>query len=998
MHATPEALARANRLLRRDVRPALIADRRPCVVEATEEFLDPAAARAARDAGAVTAFARGGAWGRAWHTRWFHVTVPVPDDWSPDDRYEVALHVDLGFGTVLPGFQAEGLVVDGERPVQGLQPDRRFVALPDVRPGEVVDLWVEAAATPMLIGDFSPTPLGDPATAPEAPLYALRAAELVRRDRVVGALRLELILVLDLLGALPEGHPLRARLLHALTAAVVAVRPDDVAGSAAAGRAALAPVLTVPAAPGRHRLVASGHAHLDTAWLWPIRETRRKVVRTAVNALGILGRHPGTVFTMSQACHYAWLEDGHPDLFAEVRERVAEGRWEPAGGMWVETDLNLPDGESLARQFLHGQRAFTAWFGRRCEGAFLPDDFGYPASFPQIARLAGCRWFFTQKLSWNDTNRFPHHTFRWQGLDGSALLTHFSPVETYSADLLPSQLLHAERTFADHAAQGASLVLYGHGDGGGGPTDEMLDRFARVADWCGTPPMVHGSVGSFFDEHVHDGADLPVWTGELYLETHRGTSSSQRRTKQANRACEQALHDAELWSVSSGIDLQDRLAPLWRRTLTQQFHDVLPGSSIAWVHAEAEADLAEVAGAVRALEQEVLGDGHDVLVNPAPVPVRGVVDVDGTATWVELDPASWGPIGGDAHLPADVRPVVVDGRSFDNGLLRFAWDDQGHVVSLLHHATGRDVVPPGGRGDLLVLRQDRPAQFDAWDVDELDTRVPETVLEASSVEVVEVGPLRAVLRAVFPAGPSRIVRTVTLAAGSERVEVTVEADWQASEQRLQVVWPVDVHASEATCGIQFGHVRRPRHANTSWDRARFESTAHRYVHVGEHGFGVALMADGPHGYDVRGDALRLTLLRSARYPDPAADRGPQCLAYALWAHTGEPFAAGLETEAARRAHPVRRARAAAPAGRGPRWVGDPGVQIAAVKHAEDGSGDVVVRLWESHGGRARGVLDPGFPAGAVVVTDLLEAVDEPLDTLALDLRPFQILTVRVTRA
>jgi alpha-mannosidase len=341
---------------------------------------------------------------------------------------------------------------------------------------------------------------------------------------------------------------------------------------------------------------------------------------------------------------------------------------------------------------------------------------------------------------------------------------------------------------------------------------------------------------------------------------------------------------------------------------------------------------------------------------------------------------------------------VVDGRSFDNGRLRLVWDEHGHVVSLLHHATGRDVVPPGQRADLLVLRQDRPAQFDAWDVDELDTRVPASVLEPTAVEVVEAGPLRAVLRTVHEAGPSRFVRTLALAAGAERVEVVVEADWQASEQRLQVVWPVDVHAAEATCGIQFGHVRRPRHANTSWDRARFEVTAHRYVHVGEHGFGVALMADGPHGYDVRGHALRLTLLRSARYPDPTADRGPQRLSYAIWAHGGETFAAGLEAEAARRANPVRRLGAAAASGRGPRWIGDQGVQVAAVKHAEDGSGDVVIRLWEACGGRARGLLDPGFAVASAAVTDLLEDAVAPLDSLAVELRPFQILTVRLTRA
>lgn len=1003
MHpVTGPAVQRAQRVLATWVRPAIVSGSSPFEVEATDEHFEPLAPAAAM-AHPVAPFPVGAPWGRAWHTRWFRLRGAVPPSAG---HHPLVAHIDLGFGGRYDGFQAEGLVYEGGRVVHAVQPDRRLVHLGQRPAGSLVELWVEAAANPNLVGtgaSFEATPFGDPATAPDTPLYVLRRAELGRFEPEVDQLAVELHAVIDLAIALPAEAPQRARVFVALEECLAALCRDDVVGTASAARQALAPVFAVPAAPGSHRIVATGHAHLDTAWLWPLREARRKALRTFSNAVHLLRRHPDHHVTHSQAQHYAWVAEDAPELFAEVQALVAEGRWEPAGGMWVETDLNLPAGESLVRQFLHGQRAFTEWFGRPCSGAFLPDDFGYPASLPQLVLQGGGSWFFTQKLSWNETNRFPHHTFWWEGLDGSRVLTHFSPADTYNALLCPGELRAAAQRFAEHAGASSSLVCFGHGDGGGGATDAMIQRARLAADWEGVPPVRLGSVEGFFAEtRAEYGARAPVWVGELYLEKHRGTSSTQVRTKQGNRRCEQLLHEVELWSATRGLWPTEPLSSMWREVLTQQFHDILPGSSIAWVHADAEAAHARVADQAEALVQAALrpeGEG-DWVLNPAPVPVRGVIDVAGDAVWAEVEAFGAALLQRTAAPPAGVSPVRVGERSIDNGRVRVAWDDLGRMVSLVHVATGREVLPPGAVAAELHLRRDHPADYDAWEVDELDARLPAEVLVPEEVQVVEAGRLRAVIEARYRTARSSFVVRTSVVAGSTRIDHELDADWHEHERRLQVVLPVDVHAREATCGIQFGHVRRPRHANTSWDAAKFEVCAHRYVHVGEPGFGVAILADGPRGYDVRGDALRLTVLRAPRYPDPGADRGPQRVRWSTWVHDGDPFVAGLEHESHRLAHPTR-VVTGRPAVTEPLVRCEvPGVLVSAVKRAEDGSGDLVVRLWETRGGRSAGRLLVRGGVTAAVVCDGLEA---PTSELAPDadgavpiaLRPFEILTMRV---
>ncbi|MFM9084704.1 MAG: alpha-mannosidase, partial [Actinomycetota bacterium] len=333
--------------------------------------------------------------------------------------------------------------------------------------------------------------------------------------------------------------------------------------------------------------------------------------------------------------HYHWVAQDDPDLFARITELVREGRWEPVGGMWVETDLNLPDGESLLRQMTQGQRAFRNWFGATCNGAFLPDDFGYPAGLPQIVTHAGAEWFFTQKLSWNETNRFPHHSFWWEGLDGSAVFAHFSPVDTYNAVNTPSQFRLAERNFSDHVGASSSLVLFGHGDGGGGPTQQMIER-ARLAAGIDTVPTVSmGRVDGFFaDAIAESGADAPVWVGEMYFEKHRGTYSTQVRTKQGNRRCERLLREVETWAATLGTR-PARIDEWWQRVLTQQFHDIIPGSSIAWVHRDAEEEFATVAAEIEEeLGRMLRAEGDQaVLVNHLPHRWTGVAEVDGRAVW-----------------------------------------------------------------------------------------------------------------------------------------------------------------------------------------------------------------------------------------------------------------------------------------------------------------------------------------------------------------------------
>ena len=997
---TAPAMQRAQRLLEQRVLPFVRTDAVDFTVTATDEFFEIDGSN--RDAPS-TPFTIGTKWGKAWHTRWFTLVIDVP---ATHHGQTIAAYIDLGFTGRGDGFQVEALAWRNGRIVHAVQPDRRVIELGVGVAGERIEIEIEAAATPIIAGHefgYGPTPFGDPATAPSVPLYTFRAAQLVVLNDAVNELAVALHSVINLTLDLDETSPQRARLFAALEDCANHLDIHRVIETADDARRALDSVLSTRNGPSAHTVIATGHAHLDTAWLWPVRETRRKAVRTFANAVHLLQNNPDMVYCHSQAQHYAWVAEDAPDIFQQVVELVAEGRWEPVGGMWVETDLNLPSGESLLRQLVHGQRAFKNWFDVTCTGAFLPDDFGYPGSLPQIVAHGGCEWFFTQKLSWNETNQMPHHTFWWEGIDGTQIFTHFSPIDTYNALMLPSQLRFAERNYKDHAGSSMSLALYGHGDGGGGPTQAMVDRSRLATDWEGVPRVEFGTVQRFFQNARDEyGSSAPRWVGEMYFEKHRGTYSSQVGTKQGNRCSERLLHELEVWSAAANVR-PTQIDELWQRVLTQQFHDIIPGSSIAWVHDDAEHEHEAIADEIETLLARIIpvsaGDVH--ILNPAPVARVGVVDIDGDARWIDAQPFSSSATS--ESLPIGITRVHAtptdDGWHIANGLISFTITRTGVMTSM--NLNGRNLFATQTQ-PCFTLRRDTPAEYDAWDIDMADANAPvDVVLQATETALVESGPLRAVVESVMATDSSRFTVRYTLRAGSDMVDISLDADWHESEKRLQWQLPTDLRSLQARCGTQFGYVERARHSNTSWDVARFEVCAHRYVSVSEPAFGVALLCDGPHGYDIRGNDIKITLLRAPHFPDPNADLGVQHFDWSIMLTPGDPLLHGLEHESALTAHPYRIVDGVPQIGAIDIDVDIDGVLISAVKPADDGSDDMVVRLWETLGSRASGSVT----SREFVRMTPCNAMEDPLSesrtfahgSIELELRPFEIMTLRLSR-
>ena len=1010
--------ARLRRELTERLFPALHRARVPLRVEAWACPGEPVPYDVAASADYET-FEIGRPWGRPWGTTWFRLSGTVPEEWEPWPG-QVEAVVDLGFRGPDAGFQAEALVWQDDAPLQGVHPRRTVVPL-RAAPGQTVELLVEAAANPAFPG-FRPSPMGSWDTAPDRPTYRLAAADLAVLDRDVFALVLDVEVLEGTMLALPLDDPRRQRLLRTLERAFDALDLTDVSRTAATAREVLAPALALPARAGAHRTVAVGHAHIDTAWLWPLRETVRKCTRTFASALRLMDDYADYRFVCSQAVQYEWMRQQHPALFARIQEKAAAGQWIPVGGMWVETDANIPSGESIVRQLVHGQRFFEEHFGRRCREVWIPDVFGYPASLPQIFAAAGCDRFVTQKLSWNKENRFPHSTFWWEGIDGTQVLTHFPPVETYNAMIDPAEQAGLVRNFHEHGWSDWSLTPYGYGNGGGGPTREMVERALRMADLDGLPRLELGTVDEFFEAVEAEsaaGAPVPLWQGELYFEMHRGTLTSQVMTKVGNRRNERLLHEAELWWTMLGWpdEVASELDSLWKDLLVQQFHDILPGSSIAWVHADAEAEHGRITERLEKLVAaglSCLAPGPlavasarsraraEVVVAPVtpsgPGPVQQLAG--GGCAFLTPVPAM-GVVPGDALGLASGSEVVVSDRSLSNGRLVAEWDDDGALVSIRSLEHDRELLVPGRRVE-LELTPDHPVEYDAWDLEGWARRRSRTLRGPATVEVLERGPLLGAVRVTRADGPSTFVVTYRLTAGSGRLDLAVDVDWQHEEHLLSMAFPLDVRAEEATCDIQFGHVRRPTHASSSWDAAKFEVCAHRFVDLSEPSFGVAVLNDGRYGHAVQGDAVRVSLLRAARYPDPQADRGRHEVTLALVPH-GAGLAAVLEQAEALNRPPRVLTGGSSPSSPAPIVSVEGGAaEVVAVKGADDRSGDVVLRLHEALGDRSTVRLQFARDVRRAGRCSVLE---DPGDELPVDgnavellLRPFELVSLRVRLA
>nr|WP_239528455.1 glycoside hydrolase family 38 C-terminal domain-containing protein [Microbacterium esteraromaticum] len=936
-------------------------------------------------------FEAGTMWGPAWGTTWFRLRGQVPAEWA---GRKVEALIDLGFDINMTGFQCEALAYrpDGT-PIKSINPRNQWLPV-DVASGGAVEFYLEGASNPVLLDyhPFLPTQEGDIRTSSPEPLYRVRHMDLAVFEPEVFDLSLDLEVLIELQAELPETSPRRMRILQALDNALDALDLQRIVETAPDARAQLVDVLASPADASAHRIAAIGHAHIDSAWLWPVRETIRKVARTTSSMTTLIDEQPDFLYGMSSAQQYAWIKEHRPEVFERVRDAVKAGRFLPLGGMWVESDTVMPTGESLVRQFSHGQRFFEREFGIRSKGVWLPDSFGYSPALPQLMRRAGFEWFFTQKISWNQRNVFPHHSFLWEGIDGSRMFTHFPPMDTYNSQLSGMEVAKASRQFKENRVATMSIAPVGWGDGGGGTTREMTGKAQRMASLEGAAQVEWKHPDAFFDDAKAELTDPAVWVGELYLELHRGTLTSQHATKALHRWAEQALIEAELWAATAAVQLgaeypHDELDRLWQLVLLHEFHDILPGTSIAWVHREAVEVLSGV-----------LADARD-LASMARAALAG----DGERELV-FDRMT---AGASAAVAAGASATLSDGENgsfvLSNDLVTVTVSAEGLITSAVDEATGRETIPAGKPANLFQLHQDFPNMWDAWDIDRYYKNRVDDLTAVSSIEASMVdGAAVVVVKRQFSA--SALTQTISLCPGSRTVSLRNDIDWHETEKLLKLAFPLDIFARETLAETQFGFQRRVTHVNTSWEAAKFETSMHRFVLAQEDdGFGAALINDSIYGYDTSRDVdgddvtttVRLSLLRAPRFPDPDTDHGRHQIEVGLVVGADAEIATAEGIRLNAPATVVRGGQDVQPLVS----VSGKGIVLSSVKLADDRSGDVIVRVYEALGRRTTGSLTVGFPHSEIREVSLIEdELDDARTGGELVLKPFEVRTLRIARS
>ncbi len=800
--------------------------------------------------------------------------------------------------------------------------------------------------------------------------------------------------------------------------------------------------------------LAIGHAHIDVAWLWRLRHTRLKAANTFTTALHHMDRYPHFRYIQSQPQLYQFIKEDHPEIYARIKEKVASGQWEAEGASWVEPDTNITGAESLVRQLVEGQRFFKEEFGRRSMVMWLPDVFGYSAALPQLLKGAGVEYFITTKISWSEINRVPMDTFQWQGLDGTEILSHFITVkneareryDTYNAYLKPGSLQYGWNNYRQKDLNRELLVAYGYGDGGGGPTSDQIEATEGYLNHSISrelPTVEPGTIANFMqrlDQRVGKNPDLPTWVGELYLEYHRGTYTSQARTKRQNRLSERDMHNAE-WLGSLALHLcgleypMEEYHRIWRTLLTNHFHDILPGSSITEVYQDALKDFQEIRAfaqsrsdqAIKAISSAIdTQPGTLVVCNPTGWTRDGLIEVESgsvqnlllpkqelaESSRILVEARSVPSLGYRAYaqgtsVESPVNTFTVEKNLLESEAYRIEFNDRGQITSLLdkqaNGGAGREVLIAGERGNVFSLFEDKPLAFDAWDINDYYEQKSQELDNLVSVQVLEQGPLRATLEFKWVYQErTAIAQRVCLYRHSRRIDFMTHVDWHERQTLLKVAFPVEISSNRATAEIQFGNLERPTHRNTSWEKARFEYSAHKWVDLSEGDYGVGLLNDCKYGYDIHGSVMRQTLLKGAVWPDPTADLGEHDFTYSLLPHQGSWFEGGVQREAYELNYPLLSIIKEGDPGVLPTsmavvQIDVPNVVIETVKRAEESEG-IIVRVYES--ARRRGQFHLYFPfeVERVEETNLLENQGQPVD-LALDgrsfessIRPFEIKT------
>lgn len=975
----------------------------------------------------------GYAYGPAYTTFWFRLTGAIPESMRD---HEIAVVAELGGERTVWRDNSPWCGIDWKHTDMGFL-DGSIFPCPESKAGRIEMIVQSYTRNPQHRVHIRELPR-------EEKVEVVENAEIVVVNRALKSLHYDLEFALNLLDTFEKEGPSYATLLRALNE-VVNIYRADAPESITRCRKLLKETLGALNGELKHTLYPVGHAHLDTAWLWPIEITKKKMAHTTATQLNLIDHYPEYVFAHSQASQYEWLEKEYPVLFKRVKEAIQKGQWEPVGSMWVEADCNLTGAESLVRQFLYGKRYFREKLGYETQDMWLPDVFGYAAALPQILTKFNIKYFLTQKISWNQFNKFPHHTFWWQGIDGTKIWTHFPPADTYCGSCEPKEVLYSVNNYKDHARADQSLYLFGFGDGGGGPTERHLELLRRGRQAPHYPEVANGKRAiDFFREAKAKSRDLQTWVGELYGEFHRGTYTSQAANKRGNRFSEFLLRDAEyLASFTEGFPKSYPAAKLeeaWKLVLLNQFHDIIPGSSVREVYVESLQEYEKVFAIGYRVVEDSLRDiasklDTSSMNRPVALFKNSVTPDQGQIPWTE-ETAPQALVCGDEVLPVQVveafgeRTLVfptpmaalesvavgdlsdtatppkprlkASGRRIENGEWSVRFDGHGNITSVESLEDGTEFIEQGKLANLFQFFEDKPLFWSAWDIEVYSHETAVDLVKSESFEIVERGPVRVAAEIVKRFSNSTIRQRISLGP-TPGIRFDTEVDWHEEDKMLKVAFPVNVSASRATYEIQFGNLERPTHMNTIWDLAKFEVCAQKWVDLSEADQGVALLNDCKYGHDIQGNVIRQTLLKAPKAPDPEADMGRHRFTYVLLPHYGPYNYAGVVQAAYALNSPLRSVMldpSAGMAGALPAFVhcDDRNIVIETVKKSED-DGDLIVRVYECHNARGVAELACLREAKAAYLCDLEE---NPLGELEIAdgqvrfaYKPFEIITIRL---
>lgn len=759
-----------------------------------------------------------------------------------------------------------------------------------------------------------------------------------------------------------------------------------------------------------------GHTHIDVAWLWTVAQTKEKAQRSFSTVMNLIKRYSDYIFMSSQPQLYQYVKENDPELYGRIKEAIKEGRWEPEGAMWLEADTNLISGESLIRQILYGKRFMKEEFGVDNKILWLPDVFGYSGALPQILRKCGVTQFFTTKMYWNETNSMPNDIFIWEGIDGSSVFAYFAT--NYVRQLNPKCIYSSWKNFKNKSLTNCTMVTCGFGDGGGGTTPEMMENYERLKYGIpGIPLVKTEKAGDFlnrvekdFTENTKALSKTSKWVGEMYLETHRGTYTSIAKNKKNNRKCELLHMMAEGASVADmvlcgGSYPEETFRKNMFTILLNQFHDIIPGSSIGEVYDVTDLEYAQILEEetsvlkekLAGLKQQIQTQGGILVWNHTPFTLSDQVTVEGRRYYADQIPSHGWKVIPDKETESD---IVVTAHSIENDMVKVIFNDRYHITSVYDKEVGREVICEGKEANCLEVYEDYPKSYDAWNINDY---YKQKMWIADDVAAVTLLPDGIRVERIYEA--SRIKQDIVLRKGSKRIDFVTTIDWHEDHVLLKAAFPVDVRSNVATCDIQFGNLERPTHRNTSWDAAKFEICAHKWVDMSEGNYGVSVLNDCKYGYSVEDNVIKLSLLKTATYPYKEADRGMHQFTYSLYPHQGDYRKGKVVQEGYLLNTPFYAETVTANAGLLPECyslVSSDHENIVAetIKKAEDDS-SVIVRLYETYNQKVESIIKANFDFKEVYLCDMMEMELEKLPSknrcLKVNLKNFEIATLKFVR-